>query len=242
MYRKLTDKQQDLLLTIYKFRYITTENLAKQRNISHNSAYSALETLNRNDYLGKLHKKSYRLMNKHARYYLKPLGIKYLEQPALEVNKEVFPSRRRDNAKSVQFVDLQVAIHGAYIKFRQEYGQEATIYTATEFYSMEGVMKPYPSLYVKTPEGKQYLVELTDDQHLFLVKKRIRKYIEYFESDDWEWDTFPIVRIARRSKADRTKLLAYIEEKMDDNYLDDSDFVFEVTGVPISVKPKSIID
>lgn len=242
MYRKLTDKQQDLLLTIYRFRYITTENLAKQRNITHNSAYSALETLHRNDYLGKLHKKSYRLMNKHARYYLNPLGIKYLEQSDLEVNKDVLPSRRRDKAKSVQYVDLQVAIHSAYIKFRREYGQEATIHTATEFYGLEGFIKPYPSLYVKTAEGVQYLVEITDDQHLFIVKKRIRKYIEYFESDEWDWDMFPIVRIARRSKADRTKLLAYIEEKMDDNYLDKSDFAFEVTGVPISVKPKSIID
>ena len=180
-------------------------------------------------------------MNKHARYYLKPLGIKFLEQSNLEVNKELFPSRRRDHAKSTEFVDQQVAIHSAYIKFRNEYGSEATILTATEFYEMEGIIKPYPSLYVKTPAGQQYLVELTDDQQLFIVKKRIRKYIEYYDSDDWEWDTFPIVRIARRSKADMSKLVAYIEEKMDDNYLDETDFIFEVKKVPIVEKIKLFI-
>lgn len=233
MYRKLTAKQQDLLLTTYRFRYITTENLANQRNISNNSAYSALETLHKNDYLGKLHKKSYRLMNKHARYYLKPLGIKHLEQSDLELSKDQLSIRKKDNTKSTEFVDLQVAIHAAYIMFRREYGQEATNYTTTEFYSMEGFIKPYPSLYVKTPEGKQYLVELADNQHLFIVKKRIRKYIEYYESGEWDWDSFPTVRIARHPRSDQKKLRAYIEVKMEDNYLDDSDFVFEVEGLPV---------
>ncbi len=61
--RKLNHKQHDLLLIAYSFRYVTTDNLAKQRNISTNAAYSALEILHDNEYLGKIHKKSYRLLD-----------------------------------------------------------------------------------------------------------------------------------------------------------------------------------
>lgn len=61
----------------------------------------------------------------------------------------------------------------------------------------------------------------------FLVKKRIRKYIEHYESDEWTWDTYPTVRIVRRLKGEREKLKAYVQEKMDDNYLDETDIVFE---------------
>ncbi len=240
--RKLNNKQIDTLITAFRFRYVTTKNLARQRNISHNSAYSALETLHNNGYLGKKHQKSYRLLNKSARYYLTPQAVAYLRKSGLGLNEDILNSRLREKSRTSDFIDMQVAIHKAYLDIDDELGGKATIQTGSEMAGQEGVIKPYPSLYVQPTEGRHYFVELADGQHLFLVKKRIRKYIEHYESDEWEWDEYPNVRIVRKSKADQTKLIDYIEEKMDDTYLDEDDFSIEAKRFPIIRHPKLVVE
>jgi hypothetical protein len=228
--RKLTTKQIETLLITYRFRFITTNNLARHKQITHNSAYSALEILAKNGYLGRKHNKSYRLQNKPASYYLKPQAVTYLSKSDLDVNKDVLKSRFREHTKSAEFIDQQIAIHEAYLDLLQQMGDSAEILIGAEMTSIEGMIKPAPSLFVKPTKGRIYFIELTDGQHLFIVKKRIRKYIENYEADEWEWDEYPDVYILRNSKADRNKLEAYIEECMDDAYLDEEDLQFMVMG------------
>lgn len=163
-------------------------------------------------------------MNKAARYYLTLQAVSFLKSDIEDLNKDLLNSRRRDNAKSVEFVDQQVTLHTAYLELKQKLSSRAVIRVATDMNGIEGVIKPLPGLYVRVSPKKHYIVELTDGQHLFLVKKRIRKYIENYETYDWVWETYPTVYIVRKSKADRTRLNKYIEEKMDNNYLDDGDF------------------
>ncbi|AHB41963.1 hypothetical protein RAAC3_TM7C00001G0090 [Candidatus Saccharibacteria bacterium RAAC3_TM7_1] len=238
--RKLNTKQINILKTAYKFRYLTTDNLARHKNITQNSAYSALKILLSNGYLGIKYNKNYRLMNKSARYYLTPQAIKYLRQLQLDLDEDILSSRLREKGKSSDFVDYQVAVHDAYLDVRQALGDDVLIQTASELAETEGMLKPYPALYVRDKKT-HFFVELTGDQHLFLVKKRIRKYIEHYESDDWSWDTYPNVRIVRRLKGDRNKLKAYVEEKMDDNYLDESDIVFEIVPRAVTILPEPIV-
>ena len=122
-----------------------------------------------------------------------------------------------------------------------ELGRDAVIQTGSEMANIEGIIIPVPSLYVKPNSGNHYFVELTDGQHLFIAKKRIRKYIDNYEADEWEWEKYPDVRIVRKSKVDRNKLVDYVEEKMDDNYLDDDDFSFIIKQNPIRRRPKLIV-
>ncbi len=223
--RKLNQKQSNLLQLVYRFRYVTTDNLAKHRNTSTNAAYSALQILHSRDYLGKIYKKSYRLQNKSARYYLAPKAIKYIQQNMPDIDKDSLASRLRERTKSEDFIDLQVSIHGAYIAI---VGTGVVIMTGPEISTIEGMIKPLPSLYVKPKNGNHYFIELTDGQHLFIAKKRIRKYIDHYESDDWEWDKYPDVHIIRKSKADCRKLKEYVDEKMEESYLDEDDLSFKV--------------
>lgn len=235
MLRKLNNKQQDVLITILRFRYVTADNLALYRNITHNSAYSALEILTKSGYLGKLHDKSYRLMNKSARYYLTKQGVDYLK-PRVEPEQPeaIWKSRLRDATRSTEFIDQQEAIHAAYNMLHKQLGDSATIETSLELYGTEGIIKPLPGLLVTPKRGNHYLVELVDNQHLFLVRKRIRKYIKNYDDAEWEWEQYPDVVIVRTSTAnDRTRLRKYATEKMDGAYLDDEDFKIKVF---ISVK------
>ena len=94
----------------------------------------------------------------------------------------------------------------------------------------ESYPRPLPDLevlYQANEDGtfKRTLVDIfPDDQHLFIAKKRVRQYIQHYEDDEWEWDTYPDALIIRRSKADVRNLNKYIEEKMEEMYLDEDDF------------------
>lgn len=78
--------------------------------------------------------------------------------------------------------------------------------------------------------GKNFFVEVADGQHLFFIRKRIRKYIENYESNEWEWDTYPNVYVIRSSASDRTRLRKFVYQLMEDNYLDDDDFTFHIVS------------
>ena len=230
MLRKLNDKQLDVLITVLRFRYVTANNLALYRNISHNSAYSALEILSKAGYIGKLHDKSYRLMNKSARYYLTKQGVDLLKSVVEPEQPEaIWKSRLRDGTRSTEFIDQQVAIHAAYNVLHGQLGNSADIETMLELYGTEGIIKPIPGLLVTPKRGNHYFVELCDNQHLFLIRKRIRKYIQNYDNQEWEWEVYPDVYIVRISTAnDRTRLRKYASQKVEEAYLDDEDFRFFV--------------
>lgn len=239
MDRQLNNNQIQNLKTVLKFRYVTTDNLANTHSITTNSAYSALEILNKAGYLQKIYEKSYRLLNKSARYFLTQQALTLLRSQAdIQLDEAIWKSRKTDGKKTPDFIDLQVALHAAYNDFKGRFGDKIAIDTALELHGTEGIIKPLPGLLVTPKRGKQFFVEIADNQHLFFIRKRIRKYIENYESNEWEWDTYPDVYFIRSSASDRTRLRKFIEQLMDDNYLDDDDFTFNIVSGVNQIKLK----
>ncbi|NCU38429.1 hypothetical protein EOL96_05220, partial [Candidatus Saccharibacteria bacterium] len=223
--------------TVLKFRYVTTDNLANTHSITTNSAYSALEILTKAGYLEKVYEKSYRLLNKSARYFLSQKALVYLhDQPDIQLDEAVWKSRKSDGKKTSDFIDLQVAIHAAHNGLVARFGDKIVIDTALDLRAVEGVIKPLPGLLVTPKGGKHFFVEVADGQHLFFIRKRIRKYIENYESNEWEWDVYPDVYIIRSSASDHTRLRKFIYALMEDTYLDDTDFTFHVAASVDQIK------
>src|SRR5664279_809286 len=125
MDRQLNNNQIQNLKTVLKFRYVTTDNLARYQSITTNSAYSALEILNKAGYLGKIYEKSYRLLNKSARYFLTQQSLTYLRSKAnVKLEDTVWKSRKTDDKKTTDFIDLQVALHAAYNDLTARFGDK----------------------------------------------------------------------------------------------------------------------
>ena len=239
MDRQLNNNQIQNLKTVLKFRYVTTDNLANYQSITTNSAYSALEILSKAGYLGKIYEKSYRLLNKSARYFLTQQALTYLRNEAnVQLDETIWKSRKTDDKKTPDFIDLQVALHAAYNNLLAYFGAKIAIDTALEMHGTEGIIKPLPGLLVTPSKGRHFFVEVADGQHLFFIRKRIRKYIENYESNEWEWDAYPDVYVIRSSASDRTRLRKFIEQQMEDNYLDDTDFTFHVIAKVDQIKLK----
>jgi hypothetical protein len=239
MDRQLNNNQIQNLKTVLKFRYVTTDNLANTHSITTNSAYSALEILNKAGYLEKIYEKSYRLLNKSARYFLSQKALTFLHSQAdVQLDEALWKSRKTDGKKTQDFIDLQVALHAAYNDLVARFGDKITMDTALELHGTEGIIKPLPGLLVTPKRGKQFFVEVADSQHLFFIRKRIRKYIENYEANEWGWEVYPDVCIIRSSASDRTRLRKFIYALMEDTYLDDTDFTFHVVGSVSQIKLK----
>ena len=227
---KLNDKQLHILELAYIYRYLTTDNLSLFKQITHNSAYSALSILTKRGYLGRKHNKSYHLQNKSARYYLTPKAVKLLKTLAdeRELDVDILDTRRYEDRKTSNFIDLQVAIMTAMmdIFFSVDDGLDISTATSMKGQEPDNYLRPYPSLEIYNKDTDYHcLIEiLPDDQHLFIAKKRIRKYIEHYDNHNWEWDKYPDIYLVRQSVSDRKRLEAYIAEKMEDAYLDEDDF------------------
>ena len=231
MDRQLNNNQIQNLTTVLKFRYVTTDNLAHYQSITTNSAYSALEILKKAGYLEKIYEKSYRLLNKSARYFLTQQALTFLHSQAdVQLDDAIWKSRKTDGKKTPDFIDLQVALHAAYNELVARFGDKIAIDTGLELHGIEGVIKPLPGLLVRPNTGKNFFVEVADGQHLFFVRKRIRNYIENYESNEWEGDTYPNVYVIRSSASDRTRLRKFVYQLMEDNYLDDDDFTFHIVS------------
>ena len=128
MDRQLNNNQIQNLKTVLKFRYVTTDNLAHYQSITTNSAYSALEILKKAGYLEKIYEKSYRLLNKSARYFLTQQALTFLHSQAdVQLDDAIWKSRKTDGKKTPDFIDLQVALHAAYNELVARFGDKIAI-------------------------------------------------------------------------------------------------------------------
>jgi hypothetical protein len=163
MDRQLNNNQIQNLKTVLKFRYVTTDNLAHYQSITTNSAYSALEILSKAGYLEKIYEKSYRLLNKSARYFLTQQAVTFLRSQAdIQLDDAIWKSRKTDGKKTPDFIDLQVALHTVYNDLIARFGDKIAIDTALELHGTEGIIKPLPGLLVRPNTGKNFFVEVAD--------------------------------------------------------------------------------
>lgn len=231
-HRTYLNKNQILILKLaYKFRYLTSTTLNRRLQRSHNAANNALNILHESGYLHKIYDKSFRLQNKSARYCLTTKALQFLSDESLGLSKRVLSSRRYEQNKTEDFMDFQVAIFTAYLDLKESTTDDLVIFTATEMATLRGFLRPVPSLFVQNKtSGRSYFIELTQGQHLFLVKKRIRKYIDHYQSDVWTGNTYPEIIIVRDSSSDRRRLKLYAENQMDEKYLDEGEISFKIVG------------
>lgn len=57
-----------------------------------------------------------------------------------------------------------------------------------------------------------------------------------------EWDTYPDIYFMRSSASDRTRLRKFINQLMEDSYLDDSDFAFRIVSGVDQIKLQWVLD
>ncbi|KKW02305.1 MAG: hypothetical protein UY35_C0017G0024 [Candidatus Saccharibacteria bacterium GW2011_GWC2_48_9] len=187
--RKLNKGQVEVLKLLYRYRFTTSELLAKAENQKHlQVTRSRLTILEKQGYIGRRYESSYKLLGKFATFYLLPKGLQYLKSIDV-VDQQAIKMIYNDRKASDKFVDFCLAVCRTAQALISFYGQESRMFTRTELLDYDYFPQPLPDLYmsIKRKTVRHYFVDLYDDAiPTFVLVKKIKKYREHYESGEWE--------------------------------------------------------
>lgn len=230
---KLNQNQLELLLLIYKFRFVSIPLLSKSRKISTVAVFNTLNILLDKKLVFRRYDKSYKFSGKPASFALSKQAILLLKtHPGL--NDTYLHSLYKNPSLSSQFADQCIETYKTYLTLNQQYPDTFSIYTRAELVDYEdSYPEPLPDLVLKrknsetTPE--MYFLDLLKDSQLWLIKKRINTYIKHYESGDWEEETHPTVLFVCEDSNVEKKVLEYAEQAKDNAFIEDDELIIMTT-------------
>lgn len=193
MPRKLNQNQIDVLLLVYKFRYVTSNLLTQKLKLQHrNSINSRLQILEDQEYIGRRYDKSYKMMNKPASYFMLPKGFAALRSMD-GISNTALKNMYKDAEATEGFVERNLAIFGIYNKLEGIFGQRFDMFSKNELTGMEDMPETLPDglIRLKTSDSSRvkerlFFLHLAEErQPLFAISNVITKQLAYGDSEDW---------------------------------------------------------
>lgn len=198
--KQATKKQLAVLQQLYRFRFSTTDLLARSLDLKDGRyIHMRLDALVKQEYIGKNYDSSYKLEGRPATYYLLPKAFAALKQYAKTDGKEIslktLRNAHKDKEVSERFIAKKLAIFTIYDKLRALYGESLGFWTKEQlnFDEYDYFPEPKPDAYLTiTPEGLRprdrcfFLNYLDDETPFFVHVRRLQKYVDYVEAREWE--------------------------------------------------------
>ena len=198
---KLTPKQIEILLLLYKFRFLHTYQL--QHLLNHkkpNRIKIWLKDLTEKEYLKRDYKPN--TMIKKPAIYSLTINSRELLKTKKECDILVLNKIYREKNRSKTFIDHCVLIADIFLKLQEKTSERIHFATKNNLHGYEYFPYPLPDAYVaiKKPQKTQrYFLEVIDDNlPRFAIRGKIQRYIDYYQSDLWEDHTekpFPSIHI-----------------------------------------------
>lgn len=195
---RLSVKQQAVLLQLYKFRFGTSDLLARSLNLRDGRyIHTRLDTLVNKGYVGKNYDSSYKLPGKPASYYLLSPSLPALRACANEhINPRSLRNIYKDRTASERFIAHNLAVFAIYDRLTALFGPHIICFTKSELNGDQNDHFPErrPDLFVRLtktlgthPRPRRYMIYYLDDATPFFVHiRRVHEIIEYIEADEWE--------------------------------------------------------
>lgn len=174
--------QEDLLLFILKYRFVTSDLLADILSKDRSTIYERLSVLVDQGYLVKLYDKTYRLRQRPVIYHLAPAGIRYLKAQGVERTQLHYKNR----SFSDEQINEQLLLANLARAVRAPYRTSHKLYTKYQLNLDDLYISPppYAKLEGVTDAVPDYLIEYFPDFHpTWKIRKRINQHIEF--ADDY---------------------------------------------------------
>ena len=125
------------------------------------------------------------------------------KKSSLIITDQAIKNLYKDKNASVSFIAHSMSVFNIYLSLRNLYGDKPHFFTKT-FMNIEKydyIIKPLPDAHIALVVGnkdskkrKRFFVDyFEDDVPFFVLIRRIKKYLRYYEEDEWPGDVFPVV-------------------------------------------------
>jgi DNA-binding PadR family transcriptional regulator len=192
--KKLNDEQVAVLELLWKFRFGSSELIAKYFGKKQGTdVYRRLRVLEDQGFIGRRYEPSYKLQGKPAAYYLMPTGARFLQEVRGSDDTEAINIKNiyKDKTVSETFANHCLEIFAIYNQLKAEYGDKLRFFTKSDFATFDYFPRPLPDVYIQlaSKEGeRQFFLDLYDDkQPLFVAARKFKQYAVY--ADGGQWDT-----------------------------------------------------
>jgi hypothetical protein len=221
--RKLNAEQLEVLELLHKFRFGTNDLFAQYFGKKDRSfVFKRLAILLEQGLIGKRFESNYRLQGKPAAYYLTPNGARQLQEVReTQINiKSIY----KDKTVSEDFVAHCLQVLSIFNQLRCTYCDAINFYTKVDLNveAYDYFPKPLPDAFLSLKEqgqAQRYFLDIFDvSTPLFVLKKRIKQYLDYYESGAWD-DTgseFPVILLVCQSDKQEKQLQKVISKVLDD--------------------------
>lgn len=234
----ITTKQQKILTLIYRYRFINRTHLqVLLRHKDKRRIISWLKDLREKQYVDwHYNATDFIAKSQLAIYYLSLNGIRYLRElgayPAEELRK-----RYKEPTRTPAFIDRCLLIADCCIALKAKSGGSlhyewvlpADYLGFDSEYDFLDELKPHLCFIKQNDEQTAgYLLEVFDPlMPRYAIRKRIKDYVEYVVSGDWqdetEYDEPPVILIACPTVADLIYAKRRAKKEIEDNDLDEDE-------------------
>jgi hypothetical protein len=200
----LTDKQLEILLLIYRFRFLTRIQIQQFLNHKDYSLINRyLKTLTDYQLINRIYSTKRSDINNPAIYFLATKS-KSLLKDYEKCNPDVLGRVYREKHRSETFRNHCLLLADLYFKFQEAARQQKAVchfYTATDISDIAYAPLPLPDAYITIKESrkhiKRYFLDIVNvGVPMFAIRRRIYQYCRYFVGNYWQdhnKDPFPKV-------------------------------------------------
>lgn len=237
--RQLTRIQIDILSCIYKFRFGTTDLVARSLGKKSGAIiHPRLVILERDGYLARRFDANYRLQHKPAAYYLTPYGLRTLRglKELSGLSDTAIKNSYKDVTATEQFIAHSLNVY-ALANHLIALDDKLRYFTKREQAGYEYFPSPPPdgfiSIKVKDNEDpKRFFLELIEpDVPAFAIDRLITRLVTYDEEGEWEVTNlpFPPVLLVAATKSVQKQLIKQLRRVI---YRTDTEISFFFTSLP----------
>lgn len=198
--RKLNAEQLEVLMLLYKFRFGSNDLIAQYFGKKDRSfVFKRLKILQEQGLIGKRFDSSYRIKGKPAAYYLLPDGARLLQEhkPDRPINIRTI---YKDKTVSEEFAEYCLKLLSLYCQLKARYGDNFKFFAKSQLAAYDYFEDFMPGAYMRLENDageKDFFLEyLQESKPFFTVIRRLKEYVEYADSGEWEAGTesdFPTV-------------------------------------------------
>lgn len=210
--KSLTKKRLELLLIIFRFRFVTSLDLSNYlgQSVKSGGSQRRLERLLELGYIKKRYNGNYKIQGRAAEYFLSPKAISVLNKAYNNLSSAELHLVYSRVKASDRFVDRSIKVLQIHNKLKFIYGDNLNFVTKPQLNVEDYDYFPYPlpdaffSLNNKVDYRKYFFLEYFDDNvSIGIHGRKILNYMKYKEDGGWD-DTdleFPTVVIICQSQS-----------------------------------------
>lgn len=188
-YRKrLNNGQLTILELLLRFRFGTTELIAQALGKKNGTTIkSRLSILREQGYIGRHYEGADRLTGKHAAYYIAAKGVRSLNRKDEE---RAIKRAYKDKKASRPFIEHNLSVFDAYCRLSNQYDEALRFFTKTDLAEYDYFPQPLPDAFLSykgDADTKRFFLEVFEmATPAFVLNRRIRQLLDYYESGEWE--------------------------------------------------------